>query len=343
LVAFANRVRQIRVGGRKQLGESQRTLLIPGGHDLAVTLVGDRALVVRRRVGDELAIGGSKGLLVRGVERMTVVRIALEPAKKQDTRHGEWASRRATPANDARLESATSGNLLNETGIRPRTMDERKTSSRRAADTPNSGDRGLVRSERGREWALARHLLSPSRDDRVAALEQQLAAERERLVAIEQRLEDHTARIAALRSELDALRRRSERSTEEETRSPAATGLRLVELSDQCAVQGPAYWLRRCEGFQVEVGSEVIGTVEGVRFGHRHDRPDALVVSCGRWRRRQLLVSAEQVEDTFPDVELIRLSTDPRGRPPHSGHRDRVGPLVQSALRRLHRPWVHAA
>jgi hypothetical protein len=80
-----------------------------------------------------------------------------------------------------------------------------------------------------------------------------------------------------------------------------------------------------------------------VRFGHRHDRPDALVVACGRWRRRRLLVPAEQVVETFPESELLRISVDPRGRPQRSTHRDRVGPLVQSALRRLHRPRVHAA
>jgi hypothetical protein len=84
----------------------------------------------------------------------------------------------------------------------------------------------------------------------------------------------------------------------------------------------------------------VIGTVEGVRFGHRHDRPDALVVVWGRWRRRRLLVPAEQVEDTFPDAELIRLSADPRGGA-RSGRCERVGLLFQSARRRLHR--VHAA
>jgi hypothetical protein len=208
-------------------------------------------------------------------------------------------------------------------------MDERKTPSRRAADTSNGGDRWLVRSEQGRESAFARHLLSPVGEDRITVLER--------------RLEAHAAQLAALRGELESLRRRSEGSEPGESHDAASAGLRLVELSDQCPVQGPAYWLRRCEGFQVEVGSEVIGTVEGVRFGQRHDRPDALVVACGRWRRRELLVPVEHVEDAFPDVEVIRLSADPRGRPPRPGRRDRVGPLVQSALRRLHRPRAHAA
>jgi hypothetical protein len=222
-------------------------------------------------------------------------------------------------------------------------MDESKTSSRRAADTSKGGNRWLVRSERGRESAFARHLLSPVGENRIAALEQELAHEREQLLAIERRLDYQAARVTALRGEVDSLRRRSGSGMREESPSPATSGLRLVELSDQCAVQGPDYWLRRCEGFQVEFGSEVIGTVEGVRFGHRHDRPDALVVACGRWRRRHLLVPAEQVEDTLPDAEVLRLSVDPRGRPPRSGHRDRIAPLVQSTLRRLHRPRVHPA
>jgi hypothetical protein len=222
-------------------------------------------------------------------------------------------------------------------------MDKGKTSSRRAAETPNSGDRWLVRSERGRESALARHLLSPVGEDRIAALEQELAYERERLLTIERRLDDQVVQVTALRGEVDSLRRRSGSRLREDAPIPATSEPRLVELSDQCAVQGLAYWLRRCDGFQVEVGSEVIGTVEGVRFGHRHDRPDALVVACGRWRRRRLLVPAEQVVETFPESELLRISVDPRGRPQRSAHRDRVGPLVQSALRRLHRPRVHAA
>jgi hypothetical protein len=222
-------------------------------------------------------------------------------------------------------------------------MDEGKTSSRRAADTSKGGERWLVRSERGRESAYARHLLAPVGEDRIAALEHELAHERERLLRLERRLDDQVARVAALRGEVDSLRRRSVSGMREEAHSPAASELRLVELSDQCAVQGLAYWLRRCEGFQVEVGSEVIGTVEGVRFRHRHDRPDALVVACGRWRRRQVLVPAEQVVEMFPESEVLRISVDPRGRPQRSAHRDRVGPLVQSALRRLHLPRAHAA
>jgi len=223
-------------------------------------------------------------------------------------------------------------------------MGKSRTSSRRASDASSDEGSWLVRNERGRKSALEHHLLSPvdSRvsEDQVAALEEEVARERERRVSIERRLDDQVAQVAALRAELDALRRRSESGAPETVPRHAASGARLVELSDQCAVQGLAYWLRRCEGFQVEVGSEVIGTVEGVRFGQRHDRPDALVVVWGRWRRRRLLVPAEQVEDTFPDAELIRLSGDPREGAP-SGHRDRLELLFQSARRRLHR--VHAA
>jgi hypothetical protein len=223
-------------------------------------------------------------------------------------------------------------------------MGKSRISSRRAGDASHDEGRWLVRGERGRKSALEHHLLSPvdSRlsNDQVAALEKQVLRERELRVAIERRLDDQAAQVAALRAEIDALRRRSESGTSEAAPRPAASGLKLVELSDQCAVQGLAYWLRRCEGFQVEVGSEVIGTVEGIRFGHRHDRPDALVVASGRWRRRRLLVPADQVEDTFPDAELIRLSVDPRAGM-RSGHRDRVGLLFQSARRRLNR--VHAA
>ncbi len=72
-----------------------------------------------------------------------------------------------------------------------------------------------------------------------------------------------------------------------------------------------AYWLCRCEGFHVDWPGGRRGTVEEVRFGSRHDRPDVLVVRVGRFRRRRLLVPADEVVSLSPRERHVLLSADP--------------------------------
>ncbi len=75
---------------------------------------------------------------------------------------------------------------------------------------------------------------------------------------------------------------------------------------------GRDYWLSRCVGFRVDWPADGRGTVEEVRFGSRHDRPDVLVVRVGgRLRPRRLLVPAEAVDALSPRERRISLGSDP--------------------------------
>ncbi len=100
-------------------------------------------------------------------------------------------------------------------------------------------------------------------------------------------------------------------------RPPAS---RLIEISRDSAASGRSYWLRRCEGFRVIADSHALGTVEAVRFGRHHDRPDALIVVADGRRYRLLNVPVEDIAEISHEDELITLASDPREpRPDHQG------------------------
>jgi CRISPR/Cas system-associated protein Cas5 (RAMP superfamily) len=72
------------------------------------------------------------------------------------------------------------------------------------------------------------------------------------------------------------------------------------------------YWLRRCEGFLVETRRKRIGRVDGIRYGVSQDEPEALAVRVGRFGRRLLLVSVEDVERVDPDQRRVVVRDPPR-------------------------------
>jgi hypothetical protein len=72
------------------------------------------------------------------------------------------------------------------------------------------------------------------------------------------------------------------------------------------------YWLCRCEGFAVESPTGRTGVVDGVRFLSRVDQPDLLEVRAGLFRRRLLLVPAEEVEGIFSSEKRLVLRSTPR-------------------------------
>jgi hypothetical protein len=74
---------------------------------------------------------------------------------------------------------------------------------------------------------------------------------------------------------------------------------------------GIDYWLSRCVGFRVDWPGDGRGTVEEVRFGARHDRPDTLLIRTGRLRPRRRLVPAEEVVSLHPWERRIFLGADP--------------------------------
>lgn len=73
-----------------------------------------------------------------------------------------------------------------------------------------------------------------------------------------------------------------------------------------------AYWLRRCQGFRVDSQGARLGIVEDVLYGAEHDRPGALLVRSGIFKRRLEAISVEDVEAIYPRAQ--RLSVRPPGR-----------------------------
>ena len=168
----------------------------------------------------------------------------------------------------------------------------------------------------------------------VAALKSELREERERRESIEQHLDQLEAQLAAL-----ALAIESRRGTQTDGETGRALGTRtraparLIEIAAGRALADRAYWLRRCEGFRVVIGSRCLGTVEAVRFERHHDRPDSLILVGTGPRRRLLHVPVETIAEIAPAEDLIRLASDPR-----APRRHRYGPgVLHASLARIAR------
>jgi len=160
-----------------------------------------------------------------------------------------------------------------------------------------------------------------------------LAAERERRRAIEAQLAAQQAQLAELHRRVESLAVRSS-DTDPQVGPPAldhAPKGRLVELARDSDYEGPTYWLRRCEGFEVDAGDDLIGVVEAVHFGRDHDRPDVLIVATAGWRRQLLLVPVETVAEISSKSGVIKLSADPREPTRSSDHPG----MFQSLMLRL--------
>jgi hypothetical protein len=176
-------------------------------------------------------------------------------------------------------------------------------------------DRELVNGgahsvERGLPFELASRRAAPELDERelvadmVTALRSELSRERERRRRVE-------IELLAREAQLERLHRRIERDGETPAVSPAPAA-RLVALARDRPDDGVSYWLRRCEGFQVDAGDDPVGIVESIRFGRRHDHPDELLVTTSGWRRELLAVSTESVIAIWPEERQVVLAADPR-------------------------------
>ena len=71
--------------------------------------------------------------------------------------------------------------------------------------------------------------------------------------------------------------------------------------------------LARCEGFQVDSPSGVVGYVEGLRFVSRIDEPDLLEVRGGRFGRELVLIPAEAVDEVDAELERLVVRAAPAG------------------------------
>lgn len=145
----------------------------------------------------------------------------------------------------------------------------------------------------------------------LGALQRELEAERSRRQAIEGQLGVLAARLEALHAVL-AANGTNLAPTDEVPAARPRSASRLVELRRDAPGFGRAYWLRRCEGFLVEVGGHALGPVDALHFERHHDRPDALIVALDRRRRRLCFVPVENIAEISPEAERIILSSDPR-------------------------------
>lgn len=73
-----------------------------------------------------------------------------------------------------------------------------------------------------------------------------------------------------------------------------------------------AYWLRRCEGFQVDSPHGRVGFVVELRFGSSLERPDAIAIRAGLLGRLLLIVPVEEIDEILPREERIVLRRSPR-------------------------------
>lgn len=74
------------------------------------------------------------------------------------------------------------------------------------------------------------------------------------------------------------------------------------------------YRLSHCLGFKVFDPGGRIGTVTGLEYGSREDRPDSLLVRRGLLRRRRFRVPVEQVVEVDLDRRRVLVHGASAGR-----------------------------
>jgi hypothetical protein len=78
-----------------------------------------------------------------------------------------------------------------------------------------------------------------------------------------------------------------------------------IELPHMPLVSDRDHWLSRCDQFAVYAGERLLGTVDGIRYESRADRPDLIEVRGGPFGRRVLLVPVDEVEAVLPDEQAV--------------------------------------
>jgi hypothetical protein len=147
-------------------------------------------------------------------------------------------------------------------------------------------------------------------------------------VELERKVSELSAKVTALEAEVQALRGLDAKDVQR----AGAAALPTVELRRSPEPGQRDYELHRCHGFDVYSGEERLGVVEGVVYGSRFDRPDALEIRRGRFFRRPLLVPVEDVEAIEPDEAAVVIrpsrASESRGR-------------FSAAVARLRSPLAH--
>jgi len=188
---------------------------------------------------------------------------------------------------------------------------------------------------RERRWAYDELLFGRSGDrERLSQLRsvmEELEQERAELARVYLVLDEHLARISSLERRLQELTPGGQRDERRRVASAPLPHTRAAPPDpDRAASEDRSYSLARCEGFEVESPTGVIGVVEGLRFASRIDRPDLLEVRGGRFGRQLLLIPSEQVEEVRVDEERVVV----RGVPLQTG--DLLADVVDRVRRALH-------
>jgi hypothetical protein len=68
------------------------------------------------------------------------------------------------------------------------------------------------------------------------------------------------------------------------------------------------HWLSRCDQFAVYAGERLLGTVDGIRYESRADRPDLIEVRGGAFGRRVFVLPVDEIEAVLPDEEAILVN-----------------------------------
>jgi hypothetical protein len=101
-----------------------------------------------------------------------------------------------------------------------------------------------------------------------------------------------------------------------------------IELPHMPRANDRDHWLARCDQFAVYAGDRLLGTVEGIRYQSRADRPDLIEVRGGLFGRRMLVVPVDEVESVLPDEEAILVDEACSGTTSRQRLRARVKQLV---------------
>jgi hypothetical protein len=98
---------------------------------------------------------------------------------------------------------------------------------------------------------------------------------------------------------------------DDRNRLPAVASPVFTIFRDRSA--DPGAWLARSHGFRVDSPEGRVGEVTSLRFYSGADRPDALVVRTGLFRRRDVEIPVDEIEVIAPRERRIFLRS--RGEP----------------------------
>jgi hypothetical protein len=115
---------------------------------------------------------------------------------------------------------------------------------------------------------------------------------------IEQELGELRARVSALEQTFPA-------AHQPPVQHRSAEPLVRIELPHVPLTDDRDRWLSRCDQFAVYAGERLLGTVDGIRYESRADRPDAIEVRGGPFGRRLLVLPVDEVEAVLPDEQAV--------------------------------------